>query len=108
MFLVEMDVRLGFRGDPLSDDEITDLVEELIDELDHLPVEPSVGTVRLGDDIEMTIGVVVDKDDQFEALREGAAIIKLGLLKAIGTGAAASAFPRDDLLRSSVRVLEAA
>ena len=107
MFCVEVDVRLGSTGTPLSDDEITDLIEKVVDELDHLPVEPSVGTARAGDDIDMTIGVVVDDEDQFEALRHGVAIIRTGL-HAAGMGTAGLVVPRDELMRSSVRALEAA
>lgn len=107
MFLVEMDVRFGSAGEPLTDDEITDLIEK-VDELDHLPVAPSVGTRRVGNEIDMTIGVVVDDEDQFEALGHGVAIIGAGLQSAIGVGAARLVVPRDDGLRSSVRVLQPA
>lgn len=108
MFLVEMDVRFGSAGEPLTEDEITDLIEKVVDELDHLPVAPSVGTSRVGNDIDMTIGVVVDDEDQFDALGHGAAIIGAGLQSAIGVGAARLVVPRDDGLRSSVRVLQPA
>jgi hypothetical protein len=70
-------------------------------------VEPSVGTARVGDDIDMTIGVVVDDADQFEALRHGVAIIRAGLHGA-GMGTAGLVVPREDLLGSSVRTLEPA
>lgn len=108
MFLVEMDLRLGSSATPLTDDEISDLIEEVVDELDDVPVSPSVGTRRVGEDIEMTIGVVVDDDDQFEALRHGAAIISAGLHSIIGSGPDRHVVPRDAGLRSSVRVLQSA
>lgn len=102
MFLVEMELRLGYADRPLSDDEITDLIEKVVDELDHLPVEPSVGTARQGDDIAMTVGVVIDVDDEFEALSRGSAIIGAGL-KALGL------VRRSDLdLQSTVRALQPA
>lgn len=108
MFLVEMDVRLGSSATPLTDDEISDLIEDVVDELDDLPVSPSVGTRRVGDDIEMTIGVVVDDEDRFEALRHGAAIISAGLQSTIVSGPDRHVVPRDEALRSSVRFLQSA
>src|SRR2546426_7335061 len=102
MFLVEMVLRLGYVDAPLTDDDITDLIEKLIDELDHLPVEPSVGTAREGEDITMTVGVVVDVNDEFEALSEGSAIIAAGL-KAVGLAR------RSDVdLQTTVRLLQPA
>ncbi len=103
-----MDLRLGSPGVRLTDDEITDLIEIIIDVLDGMAVEPSVGTCRAGDDIDMTIGVVVDDEGQFEALRHGAAIISVALQAVIGVEGARLVMPRDDPLRSSVRVLQPA
>ncbi len=103
-----MDLRLGSTGSPLTDDEITDLIEMIVDLLDEASVAPSVGTCRAGDDVEMTIGVVVDDGDRFEALRHGAAIISAALRAVIGVGAARLVLPRDDPLRTSVRVLQPA
>ncbi len=105
MFLVEMDVRLGSIGAPLADDEITDLIERVVDKLDQLAVDPSVGTRRVDGDVDMTIGVTIDEDDQFEALRRGAAVIATGLqLCGIGAGQLVA---HDTGLTSSARVLQA-
>jgi hypothetical protein len=108
MFVVEMDLRLGSAGPRLTDDELSDLIEMVVDVLDDEPVAPSVGTRRVGDDVDMTIGVVVDDDDRFEALRHGAAIISAALQAVIGIGAARLVVPSDDPLTSSVRVLQPA
>jgi len=105
MFLVEMDVRLGFASRPMTDDEITDLIERLVDELDRLPVEPSVGTARAGDDVDMTVGVVVDDDDETSALRHGAAIIRTAL-EAVGMDTAKMSFPGVDARGAGVRALQ--
>ncbi|HSH58473.1 MAG TPA: hypothetical protein VK988_02310 [Acidimicrobiales bacterium] len=41
---------------PLSDDAITDIIETVVDYLDRLQVEPSVGTARNGGhDVEVTV-----------------------------------------------------
>jgi len=107
MFLVEMNLRLGSTGGRLGDDDVLDLIEKIVDELDHLPVEPAVDTQRVGDDLDMTIGVVVDNDDEFEALRDGAAIISAGLHSSLGEGAAAMVMRSfEGRQRSSTRVLE--
>jgi hypothetical protein len=108
MFLVEMDLRIRPGETPLTDDDITDLIEKVVDELDHLPVAPSVGTCRVGDDITMTVGVVVDDENQFEALRNGAAIISAALHTSVGGGGASPIMPADEELRSSVRSLQPA
>lgn len=59
----------------MSDDDITDLIEAIVDELDHLDVEPSVGTRRIGDEVEMTVGVVVEDDGTIDAMTRGIATI---------------------------------
>lgn len=110
MFLVEMDVRLGYgQGRRMTDDEVTDLIEKLVDELDRLPLEPSVGTTRVdgSNDIDMTIGVIVDDQDQFEALRHGAEVIRQGF-ESIGMGTTGLVFPVRDGLHTSVRALQPA
>lgn len=103
-----MDVRLGSADGRLTDEAITDLIEKVVDELDQLAVEPSIGTHRVGDDIDMTIGVVVDDEDEFEALRHGAAIISAGLRSTDGPGAERMSMPSANGLRSSTRVLQLA
>lgn len=78
MFLVEVDVRLvGTRR--LTDDEITDLIEEVVDDLDQLAAEPSVGTRRVDDDLELSVAVTIDDDEEFDALTRAVAAIKAAL-----------------------------
>ncbi|HEX7275762.1 MAG TPA: hypothetical protein VF244_00165 [Acidimicrobiales bacterium] len=106
MFVVEMVLRLGSNGSRLTDDEITDFIEMLVDSLDELEVTPSVGSRRVGDEVDLTIGVLLDEVDQFEALRQGAAIIRGALLAVIRSGAARQVMAHDDPLTSSVRILQ--
>lgn len=78
MFLVEIEVTLS-TGRRLTDDEISDLIEAVIDELDPLAVEPSVGTRRSGGDLEMTIGVVVDAADELRAVAKASTLVQRAL-----------------------------
>jgi hypothetical protein len=105
VFLVEMDVRIGSH-DGFSNDAVTELIERVVDELDHLPVDPSVGTARVGEALDMTIGVVVDDPDEFSALRAGAATIAVTLETVLGAGI--SNLVADAGLRGSVRQLQPA
>ena len=85
MYLVEAVLLLG-SPQPFTDDAVTDLIERLVDELDGLPVEPSVGTTRLPDgQLQMIVGVVIDQESQLAAAAEGTAIITAGLKK-VGIG----------------------
>jgi len=93
MFLVEIDLTLGM-GRRLSDDEITDLMEAVVDDLDELELEPSVGTCRVGDDVRFTIGVIVDREEELEALAAGSVAVK-GALNAAGVEAAHLLVPRE-------------
>lgn len=81
MFLVEINQRLGSDDGRLTDEAITDLIDKVVGELDQLAVEPSVSTCRVGDDIDMMIGVGVDDADESEALCHGGAIIGQTLVK---------------------------
>ncbi|HUP70898.1 MAG TPA: hypothetical protein VM142_13955 [Acidimicrobiales bacterium] len=103
MFLVEVKVTLA-SDRRLTDDEITDLIEDLVDDLDEAPVEPSVGTRRIDDNVEFTVGVTVDQQEEFEALAFGVGIIK-SAFQVAGIGAA-QLVPHD--LRSRVLPLQAA
>ena len=97
MFLVEIDARLS--GATLTDDQITDMIATIVDELDHLGVEPSVGTTRVGGQVVVTVGVTVERDEEFEALTFAVAAIKAAFHSA-GLATAGLAVPRD--LRSRV------
>ena len=104
MFLVEIEVVLG-TGRRLGDEEITALIEAVVDDLDRLPLEPSVGTCRVGDDVRFTVGVTVDQEEEFEALTAGVAAVKAAF-HAAGVGTAGLVVPRD--LRSRVVPLQPA
>jgi hypothetical protein len=67
MYTVEASAVLS-PGRHLTDDEITDLIEAVIDDLDTTTTDPSVSTVRDGDDVRITVSVTVDDGDPFTAL----------------------------------------
>ena len=85
--------------------EITDLVEAVVDDLDRRPQEPSVGTCRVSDDVRFTVGVTVDRDEEFEALSDGVGAVKAAF-HAAGIGTAGLGVTRD--LRSHVEPLQRA
>jgi hypothetical protein len=70
MYTVEVSVVLR-SGHRLTDDEITDLVEAIIDDLDTVASDPSVSTVRDGDNVRATLSVTIDSHDPFAALARG-------------------------------------
>lgn len=76
-----------------------------MDDLDRLGDEPSVGTRRINDDVEFTVGVTVDEVEEFNALASGAGLIKAAF-HAAGIGTAQLIVPRD--LRSRVAPLQPA
>ena len=104
MFSLEV-VALLRAGRPLGDDEVTDLIEAVVDELDRAGGDPSVGTSRVGPDVEMTVTVAVDGDDQWDALGRGVDAVR-SAFRAAGIGGAGVVAPVD--LRSHVRPLVSA
>ena len=104
MFRVEIITTLVC-GHRLADHEITDLIEAMVDDLDRVSLEPSVGTARSGDDVEITISVTVDGSEQFDALTRAVSAMKAAFDTA-GIGAAGLVVARD--LRSQVTPLQAA
>jgi hypothetical protein len=104
MFLVEIEVVLG-TGRRLDDEEITDLIEVVVDELDERSMEPSVGTARSGDAVRFTVAVTIDQDEEFDALAAGVAAVKAAF-DAAGLGVSELGVPRD--LRSRVEPLQPA
>jgi hypothetical protein len=104
MFVVEMVATLGV-GRRLSDDEITNLIEAVVDDLDHSSLEPSVGTSRQGDDVDVSVTVTVGEAEELEALTLGVSAIKAAFHSA-GIGTAGLTAPRD--LRSRVLQLQSA
>lgn len=104
MFLVEIEA-VVMMARRLTDDEITDLIEMVVDDLDQLPMEPSVGTERLGDEVRFTVGVTVDQEEEFDALAAALAAVK-SAFHAAGVGTAGVGGPRE--LRSRVQPLQPA
>lgn len=104
MFLVEVEAVVG-AGRRLTDDEITDLIELVVDDLDRLPLEPSVGSARLADDVRFTVGITVDEEDEFDALAVGLAAVKAAF-SAAGLTPTGLGVPRD--VRSRVEPLQPA
>lgn len=89
----------------LADDEITDMIETVVDDLDLVALDPSVGTVRVGDDVEVTVSMAVDEPDEWNALTRGVSAMRTAF-HAAGIGTAGLVVPRD--LRSHVTPVQAA
>jgi hypothetical protein len=104
MYTVEASAVLS-PGRYLTDDEITDLIEAAIDDLDTTTVDPSVGTVRDGDDVCMTVLVTVEGSDPFAALVTASEAM-LAALHAAGVAVEGTISAGD--LRSEVRLLQSA
>jgi hypothetical protein len=104
MYTVEASAVLS-PGRYLTDDEITDLIEAAIDDLDTTTVDPSVGTVREGDDVRVTVSVTVDSSDPFAALARASEAM-LAALQAAGVAVEGTISAGD--LRSEVRLLQSA
>jgi hypothetical protein len=104
MFLVEIEVVLGM-GRRLDEEEIADLIEAVVDDLDQLSVEPSVGTARVGDDVRFTVAVTIDQTEEFAALAAGAGAVQAAF-HAAGIGTSGLGVPRN--LRSRVEPLQPA
>jgi hypothetical protein len=92
-------------GRNLTDDEITDLIEAVIDDLDTTTVDPSVSTVRDGDDVRVTVSVNVDGGDPFAALASASEAM-LAAFHAAGVAVEGSIAAGD--LHSEVRLLQPA
>lgn len=104
MFVVEIVATLG-AARRLSDDEISDLIETMVDDLDRLSLEPSVGTSRQDEGVDVTVTVTVGEVEELEALTLGVSAIKAAF-HAAGIGTAGLISPRD--LRSRVLPLQSA
>jgi hypothetical protein len=104
VFMAEIEATL--RGRPtLTDDDVTDLIEAIVDELDEHAIDPEVRTRRDGRDVHITVGVAVDSDDEMEAMSAGFDAIKAAFAVA-GVGPARATVPHD--LRSRVLPVQAA
>lgn len=73
--LVELNARLT-PHERLGDDAITDIIEAVVDGLDDLAVEPSVGTTRAGDAVDFTVSLVVEAANEMAAVRIAAPLIE--------------------------------
>jgi hypothetical protein len=104
MFLVEVVATLVCDR-RLTDDEITDMIEAVVDELDARSLDPSVGTARVGDDVELTVVVTMPDPVGWEALTQGVAAVR-GAFEAADVGAVGLGAPRD--VRSHVTPLQPA
>ncbi len=102
VFVVEIAATLGAVR-RLTDDDITDIIEAVIDDLDRLPVEPSVGTVGNGEDVDVTVTVTVDQVQELDALAYAISAVKAAF-RAAGIGTAGLVPLRD--LRSRVLPLQ--
>ena len=101
MFLVEVIATLACDR-RLTDDEITDLIESVVDQLDDQALEPSVGTARIDDDVEITVVVTMPDPIGCEALTQGLAAVR-DAFQTADLGPAGVGSPRD--LRSHLTPL---
>src|SRR5262245_13809444 len=104
MFLVEVVATVGCDR-RLTDDEITDLIESMVDRLDEQALGPSVGTARVGDDVEFTVVVTMLDPVGWEALTQGLAAVR-DAFQTADVGPAGVGAPRD--LRSHLTPLQPA
>jgi len=104
MYTVEASAVLS-PGRRLTDEEITDLIEAVIDDLDTATADPSVSTVRDGDDVRVTVSVTVDSSEPFAALARASEAM-LAAFHAAGVVVESTIATGD--LRSEVRLLQSA
>lgn len=52
---------------PVTDDELTDLIAEVIDDLDTRVLDPSVSTVRSDAGVQVEVSMTIDTEDRWEA-----------------------------------------
>lgn len=89
MLLIEV-VAVVVAPHRLTDDQVTDLIETIIDDLDARSLEPSVGSARVDDDLEVTVTVAVNESEEFDALTRATSAVKTAFQSA-GIGAAGMA-----------------
>jgi hypothetical protein len=89
----------------LTDDEITGLIESVVDELDEQELAPSVGTARVGDDVEIRVVLTMPDPVGWEALTQGLAAVR-DAFQTADVGSAGVGAPRD--LRSHLTPLQPA
>ncbi len=103
MFTVEVSALLN-PGRYLTEDEITDLIGAVIDDLDATTVDPSMSTARDGANVRVEVSVTVNGRDQFTALAAAAE----AMLRAFhAAGVAVDGITAADL-HSEVRPLQVA
>lgn len=52
---------------PLTDDQLTDLIEAVIEYLDSRVIDPSVSTIRSEEGVRVEVTVVIDANDPWHA-----------------------------------------
>jgi hypothetical protein len=52
---------------PFTDDELTELIAEVIDDLDGRVLDPSVSTDRSESGVQVAVSMTIDTDDPWEA-----------------------------------------
>lgn len=75
---------IGVEADLVSDraltaDDVTDLIEVLVEELDNLAIEPSVGTTGTGQTVRVRIELGIDAPDEMDALTRGFTAIQTAM-----------------------------
>jgi hypothetical protein len=52
---------------PFTDDELTELIAKVIDDLDARVLDPSVSTYRSDSGVQIEVSMTIDTDDRWEA-----------------------------------------
>ncbi len=61
---------------PFTDDELTDLIEAVIDDLDTRVIDPSVSTFRSDTGVRIQVSLTIDTDNRWVATATAAAAIR--------------------------------
>ncbi len=61
---------------PFTDDQLTDLIEAVIDDLDARVIDPSVSTYRSDSGVRLQVSLTIDTDNPLVATATAAAAIR--------------------------------
>jgi hypothetical protein len=61
---------------PFTDDELTELIAVVIDDLDTRVLEPSAGTYRSDSGVRVEVSMTIDTDDPWEAQAKALAALR--------------------------------
>lgn len=68
---------------PFTDDELTDLIAAVIDDLDARVIDPSVSTYRSDDGVGIEVSLTIDTDNTFFAYETALAALRVAFDNAV-------------------------